>query len=272
MRRANREWYSSGFTLVGLVTVIVLLGVLSVGSSKFLGIGSQIYVDATNRDEIIATARFAVERLNREIRSALPNSVRVTENVGPTRQCIEYRPIITSAIYLDIPVAPEPATDIVTVVDFNDAGLTSSAKLAVYPLSSSDVYGAANKIHSLLSPLELTKSTHLWTLKLAAAKTFAEDSPTNRLYFIDSAVSFCVQNGKLTRHTEYGYDGDGMAEITVANPGVAMADDINTGAGFPFQVSAATQQRNATVLTKFTFTRNFESVTFNNEIQVPNVP
>jgi hypothetical protein len=42
--------------------------------------------------------------------------------------------------------------------------------------------------------------------------------------------------------------------------------------GFPFRVSGATQARNAIVSTKFDFTRNDETLYFNNEIQVPNVP
>ena len=98
MKAIKKNHLIKGFTLIELITVIVLLGILSVGISSFLNFGTQIFVDATNRDEIISTARFSVERLNRELRKALPNSVRATDNgnsIDPiTRQCIEYTPII----------------------------------------------------------------------------------------------------------------------------------------------------------------------------------
>ncbi len=95
----------SGFTLIELVTVIVILGILSVGISSFLKFGAQIFVDATDRDKILSSARFAIERLNRELRGAVPNSARILVNNG--NHCIEFTPIAHSFVYIDIPVSPD---------------------------------------------------------------------------------------------------------------------------------------------------------------------
>ena len=56
-----------GFTLVELVMVILLLGVMATFSSQFIGIGTQIYGDASRREQLMSDARFAMERLNREL-------------------------------------------------------------------------------------------------------------------------------------------------------------------------------------------------------------
>ncbi|MDG1750525.1 MAG: type II secretion system protein, partial [Thalassotalea sp.] len=61
-----------GFTLIELVTVIVILGVLAVGISSFLQFGTRIFSETSARDELISSARFSVERINREVRHALP--------------------------------------------------------------------------------------------------------------------------------------------------------------------------------------------------------
>ena len=262
-----------GFTLVEMVTVIVLLGILSVGVTGFLKFGTQIYVDVTNRDELISSARFVIERLNREIRTALPNSVRVNSAAGV--ECLEYTPIVASTTYLDIPVAPEPDRETISVIEFDDSSYSNDLSVAVYPLSATDVYGSNDKVFVLDDTKSIDDTNDPeWLLTLGAKVAFAEDSPTKRLYFIDSAVSYCVQDNQITRHTDYTRDSKNIPK----DDGILMANYTGVGIiggvdyGFPFRVSNAIQSRNAIVSIKFNFTRNGETLYFNNEIQVPNVP
>jgi MSHA biogenesis protein MshO len=71
---------AKGFTLVELVTVIIVLGVVSVGISGFIRTGVQTYSDVIERDQLLGDSRFVVERIHRELRLAIPNSARVTAN------------------------------------------------------------------------------------------------------------------------------------------------------------------------------------------------
>ena len=264
---------SQGFTLVELVTVIVLLGILSVSVGGFIKLSSQIYVDVTNRDELIASARFSVERINREIRSALPNSVRTISNTGNTVQCLEYIPTLTSTVYLNIPVSPEPAGDKIDLV--HNSVIDTNARVAVYPLTANELYdGTSNRIFALKTPQTPVQTPATtgkkWTYTLAFSSQFADDSPTKRLFFIALPVSYCAKNGQLTRHTSgYSYS-DGVPN----NTGVLMAEylQMNGIADFPFRVSDATLLRNSLVSIQLKFSQNSEDITFNNEVQVPNVP
>lgn len=241
---------SSGFTLIEMIVVIIILGVLAAGISTFISLSTKIYTEATDRDQLVSSARFAIERLNREVRNALPNSLRLTDS----NQCLEFTPIIESTIYTKIPVAPDSITDEITVIRFEEA-FDNNWSVIVYPLTHGDVYPVISsdfdKIHAVKT---INATGNKWVITLKNQVQFSEHSPTQRLYFINinERVLYCLLEGNLTRN------------------GILMAQDIgNTN---PFEIQPATLQRNAMVQIHFRFEKNNEQVTFNNEIQVLNVP
>ena len=272
-----------GFSLIELIVVIVILGVLATSVSTFISFGTQIYTDAKDREQVVSSARFAIERLNREIRTAVPNSIRINANSltgSSAKQCIEFTPIILSAIYTDIAVAPELASDEIKVIAFDEALFNTAfppgLNVGVYILNTDELYSSSDKVFSLLNNV-IVKSGNEWTLTLASKETFAENSPTERLFFFNQSVSYCVQNSLLTRHQNYSRDTDNIP--TPSASGVLMAENIDMFDDSvlpvvipPFKVENATLLRNAMVLVKLTFNINNESIVFNNEIQVPNVP
>ncbi|MBA6223732.1 type II secretion system protein [Colwellia sp. MB02u-18] len=269
-----------GFTLIELVTVIVILGVLATGISSFLRFGTQSYTDAADRDALISTARFVVERLNREVRNALPNSIRTIG--GDNNPCLEFVPIDKSVIYLDIPVAPEPASDSVEVLML--AGALSSQYVAVYALNSDDIYNKKSGVIEKFSSVANSGDRQVVsTIRFDSKIRFEEESPTERLYFIGSPVSYCVEGQAIYRYQDYGfgdddsYDINGKPSITATNTTtkkVLMAEYVDNYAvnEYPFQTSPPTLQRNGLAVIRLKFARNLEEIVFNNEIQVPNVP
>jgi len=241
--------HDKGFTLIELITVIVILGVLSVGISGFIKFGSQIYAETSERDKIISSARFAIERLNRELRHALPNSVQLTNN----NQCIEFTPIAVSTTYTDIPVNPEPVSNTVSVIRFDNSRFSDNQRVIVYPLTPSDVESSSGKVYEIATSGLDMSGGDVWEVTLDTTPIhFTSDSPTKRIFFISPKVSYCLTNNRLERD------------------GIWMAQDITNID--PFDVTPATLQRNSIIQTRFRFEKNFEKITFNNEIQVPNVP
>lgn len=246
---------SVGFTLIELITVIVILGVLATAISTFIKFGTQIYTETTARDQLVSSARFAIERLNREVRNALPNSLMLTNTNGG--RCLKFTPIIKSTIYTDIPVLPEVARNTISVVRL-DESLNNNWSAIVYPLMPNDVYDTSNgKIHDVDHVINDTLDEWVIVIDNGDTVHFAEDSPTQRLYFINKneTVEYCVQSNSLFRNN------------------ILMAEDIhNANANPPFEVQEATLLRNAMVQIHFSFEKNHEVVTFTNEIQVLNVP
>jgi len=193
------------FTLIELVLVMVILGVMSVGIAGFISMSSQVFVNVSERDEILSNARFVIERMNREVRNAVPNSTRILTT--SSFQCIEFMPIKGSAFYTEIPVAPEPISKNFTVIDFVDrlgnsyqcpAG-SCNDYVSVYPIDSSDIYvanlvsGVRTYPMSEYAPpvLPLVEGTVTIASPVLGA-VFGAESPTSRAYFFDSPISYCV--------------------------------------------------------------------------------
>lgn len=77
--RSRRRW-QSGFTLVEAVVVIVITSIIGTVVAVFLRAPVQGYVDSVARAELSDTADLALRRISRDLRLALPNSVRIDTN------------------------------------------------------------------------------------------------------------------------------------------------------------------------------------------------
>lgn len=272
-----RNQFTRGFTLIELVIVIIILGIVSVGVSNFVGSGAQIFVDTTERTQLVNQSRFVVQRLNRELRNALPNSLRLSGN--SSIHCLEFVPIVWSTFYLDIPVAPEPISDRIQVVawsSLDEYAYSANHRIVIYPTSGADVYGS-----STLNTYPFTdpgaRSGELILLELGSAIHFTTDSPSSRLYIVDQPVSYCVASGEIVRYSNYGFN---ETQDTSLSSGVLMAQNVinvlsgtaGSVQGDPFQITDASLTRSATVINLLRFELGNESVVYNNEAHIPNVP
>lgn len=87
---------AGGFTLVEMIVVIVLTGIVAGMVAVFLRAPVQAYVDSAARAELSDAADIAVRRIAREVRRALPNSLRVSGG-GAT---VEFFPTKSGGRYL----------------------------------------------------------------------------------------------------------------------------------------------------------------------------
>lgn len=97
VRDARRPSRARGFTLVEMVVTVVLLGIVSAMVARFTAGSMQAYLDAQRRAELADTVGIAMDRLQRDLRDALPDSLRITTAGGVAY--LEYLPVVAEGRY-----------------------------------------------------------------------------------------------------------------------------------------------------------------------------
>lgn len=273
---------TSGFTLVELILVIVVLGIVGVATTSYLGLGAQMYADAAGRDKLLSQSRFAVERITRELRNVVPNSVRTWNDGGVSRQCIEFAPLLQAGRYqgsltsgaASLFSAADEWADLVQLAT------TSPVFMTVYPTNApTDIYQKARVATTLNMSVNGSDSRVLdVTFSFPAA---LPDSPSQRMYFMTAPIVYCIVGTQLWRYQRAGIV---ESEATVNLPnGVLMADGLDNTPGTGFYAANSTLAfsfensvvltRNAVVHIRLAFRSNFnDTLVFNQEIHIPNVP
>jgi MSHA biogenesis protein MshO len=253
-----------GFTLVELVTVMIVMGILAIGTVRFISDASLGFASTITRTELAGDAGFAIEKISRELRSALPGSVRT--NAG----CVEFIPIVDASTYTSLPLASAAAG--FTAVPFDPAPTATGLRAAVNPDNSSYQLGTA----SVVSPqvlLSAPDANNEVTVSFAAAHRFPAESASNRFFLVATPVSFCVSGAQLWRYSNYGFNSlqPGPAALPAGLPDrVLIADRVS--AVTPFAVNSATLTRSAVVEMDMVFARGDDEVAMQHLVQVRNVP
>ena len=270
---------AQGFTLVEMVTVILILGILVVGVSSFIIFGTRIFVESSSVDQVLSQSRFAVERMTRELRSAVPNSVRLNGN-GLTYQCVEFVPIEASTTYLSMPIVPSSATLTGTVIlDNLNSKIAANQYAWIYPLTDSDVYNSARQKRAQINTV--SSAANQVTLTFTANARFAEASPRQRIYFASAPVSYCFEKASstneltLTRYTGYGLNASQPTPSDMSS-GVLMAQSVanvlSNNADLPMILTPSSLVNNAMVHLQPRFNVNGETFQYRHQVQVINVP
>ncbi|MGE6380887.1 PilW family protein [Shewanella baltica] len=271
-----------GFTLVEMVTVILILGILVVGVSSFIIFGTRIFVESSSVDQVLSQSRFAVERMTRELRSALPNSVRLNSD-SLTYQCVEFVPIEASTTYLTMPIIPAAAASTgIVILDRNqDENKISENQFAwIYPLVDADVYSSARQKRAQIKTSPLTLANQV-TLTFTASTRFAEASPRQRIYFASSPVSYCFEKGangndlQIVRYAGYNFNTVQPNPATMGT-GVLMAQSVanrlDNSNDLPLILTPSSLVNNAMVHLQPRFNVNGETFQYRHQVQVINVP
>lgn len=258
-----------GFTLIELVIVIVLLGIVATFTFRFVGIGAEMFAQGNERLQTLEQGRFAVERMSRELKTGVPNSVRTVSPSTGGMQCIEFVPTRVGGRYFR-----GPGGQTLTLISFKQNWETEASDRAfIYATQSPQIYSDTGERYVTLAGGQTPEPDYITELNYTG--TIIGNSPQRRVYIGEQPVSYCLQGTQLWRYSGYGWQG---AQPTPGNGlanGVLMAERLNNidSGALPFSVNAANLQRSSTVTLYLEFVSNStESLFFNYEVKVPNAP
>lgn len=289
MRAASSLSRQAGFTLVELVITIAVGSVVVAFMAMFIVMPMNAYSAQTRRATLVDSADSALRFMGRDLRSALPNSVRVTS--GATTQALELLATLDGARYQDGGPLSNPALELdftaadgafATTVPFTQLTLpwsSTSAYLAIYNVGvpGADAYQMANVITPAGTAISVsagaTANQNLVTL--SPAFRFAYGSPGKRVYLVSGPVTYLCDTsaGTLTRFSGYTIQSSQPTTAGALLGAGASQATVATGvSGCQFVYSAGTAQRNALATLTLGLSNSGESVQLLNEVQVVNVP
>jgi len=257
-----KTYKSRGFTLIEMVITIVVLGVLMAGTATYIANSSIAYTDIAQRDQLTTLGRITVEQVTRELRHALPNSVRIQNN------CIEFFPVKAGSVYLDLPVSS--ASSSFTAMNFTIPAGASIEHVIVYPYNVTTLYSSNNP--GLRTGFASATGAPTATVTLSDNYRFALHAPHRRFYLAEDPVSYCIEGTNLNRYENYGVNGGQSAPP--AGTAQLLAENIQTndsGAITPFTYTPGSLQRNGIITLDFRFLINGEWIRLSHEVQIRNV-
>lgn len=287
-----------GFTLVELVIVIALSAVVLVMITVVLKRPLDAYIDQSRRGELVELASLALNRAARDIRLAVPNSVRQSAD-GRTLEMLN---TLNAGRYVSNRAGSDGLRfsaelsgcetangrcDGFQVLDPN-FDVSGARWLVVYNLGASsggnpsagaNVWAYANP--GVITPTGVSfaaaanatsRETQVSLNGLTSAGfTFAYPSPQRRFYLADQVIGYrcepAAEGGQLARYTRM--------TLTATAPSTLPADAARVApyvTGCLISYQPGTPQRPGLVTLSLTLTQEGESITLQQQVKVDNAP
>lgn len=255
---------SQGFTLVELVTVMVILGVLASIGSGFVVHSAESQQKTQQRQDLFQRSRVSLNIMARQLENALPNSLRTNANGS----CVEFIPLVGGGL-LNKHVSDDennaPAQSKLNVLAYTiDRGTANY--VAVAGLSSGDIY-TGNSIVGLQSPLGVGPGSG--DINLQAAHRFIRNSNSRRVFFLSEPKSFCFYQGDLYEYSAYG--APAALVYTPTQKGDLLAQDIAAQIG-QFTLRQGVEDVNTLLDIKLGFVAGGDRFDVTEQVFIRNVP
>lgn len=292
-----RRHFSAGFTLIEIIMVMVIIGVIAGMVAVFVAKPVQGYVDSVRRAELTDAADVALRRLTRDVRLALPNSLRVMESDGATTNSgtcstanyicyIEFIMTSGGGRYRD----PADGSTSGNFLSFTDTSIKTFDVLGAMPSSPAMAAGDFIVVYNLgagYSPADaysggnraqidvggISGNTVTLSSNPFASQSPPLPSPNSRFQVVPGgtqAITYACPTtvaGSLSRYANYGFNS------TQSIPG-GTPSTLATRATCTVDYTSAATGRNGLLYIQLTLTDtpSGESVTLFQQIHVDNAP
>lgn len=226
---------TAGFTLVELIIVITLTGVVAILASTIVGNQMLGYVDTSRRAALVGRAEQALRFIARDLRNAVPYSVRTN---GTT---LEWVPIESYGRYrrytgsgagdvLDFSIADDQFD-----VLGNVPNLATGKRLVI---GNTPVAAAGFNLYESAS----TDGTHVITytstvlanaanqITLSPSFQFSQDSISARFYVVDGATSYICNTGSgiIQRYSDYSIQSALPTSAPASSVAARLLDTVSS--------------------------------------------
>jgi MSHA biogenesis protein MshO len=269
----------NGFTLIEAVIVILITSIIVVAIAVFIQAPIRAYKDTARRAEMVDIVDTSLRRIGRDLRIALPNSVRVAGGgqvieLLLTRNGGRYRAEGTDSLNFT-------AAD--TSFDILGPSITFSTgdQIVVYNLgvTGADAYSGNTASTDNRRAYNGVVGSAVTNVQITSANRFPFESASKRFQVVEGPVTYICDlvGGTLYRYSGYPITAsqtsvDTDAEL-MALAGVQrslMAKNVSA-CQFTYDASVAAQ-RSGLVTLRLTLTQQNESVSLYHSVHVNNVP
>jgi MSHA biogenesis protein MshO len=270
--------FQAGFTLVEAVVVIVITGIIAAVVAVFIRAPVQGYFDSVARAELTDVADTALRRMTRDLRLALPNSIRTGTN--GTDQYVEFLMTSSGGRYLDEDDSLA-AGDM--ILDFNNGANLSFDVIgpppAIVPrvdhivvynlgpgMAPADAYQGGNRaLVDSVAGNRITLVTNPF-----AAQSPSMRSPGRRFQVVTTPVTYGCENNTIIR--SWGYPIVLNQSLPPAGAGLQSALLATGVTGCAFSYTNLANVRSGLVGISITLQRNNETITLFQQVHVDNTP
>ena len=282
------------FTLIEMILVIVIVGILASVLFTVLRGPIQASFDVRTRANLVGIAETALQRMAREVRLALPNSVRLSGGTA-----LEFLRTVDGGRYRDKPPGdkfqPNKNSDSFDVlgslpnsasidtgsgssdclggvadclVIYNTGQPSTQAEATATGQSANAYLGMSTNYDGNIATVSAVSSNSLsYDNSDVAGWKFAFESPRQRFQVVDTPVSYICNGNEITR-----YDGYTIQPSQPVPPGVAgnLLIDKVSACNFSYDPGSATR---AGLLTfSITVSDDGQDITLFQQVHVENVP
>ncbi|MDM4767791.1 prepilin-type N-terminal cleavage/methylation domain-containing protein [Pelomonas sp. SE-A7] len=275
-----------GFTLVEMVITIVILSVVAVALSLFLKPALETYFTSSSRAALADDADTALRRLLRDVRSAVPNSIRI-----PSNQCVEmvpttaggrvrmgpdtvndFPPGCSPGTACSAPLSPTQATTAIDLLTPLSSTPAIGDFLVIGNQNANDVYGGVNRaaITGVL-PISPSQGKHRLTI---ASTQFPPGFDSGRFSIVsnaEKAVFYVCSGGSLWRLSNYGFNAGYPASCPSTAGGRKVASGL-TSCSFVYDPNPGASPQFGYLWVQLELSRNGESATIAGGAHVVNAP
>lgn len=298
-----------GFTLIELIMVIAIAGVVAVMASSMFSNQMSAFVDLSRRAKLVDQAETSVRQIARDVRHALPNSLRVAAS-GSFR-LMEFIPIRDAGRYRaqagdgsdnndDDPLEFSVDTDTSFQVLGRLPSFAAGSRMVIYntgqesvlgsPIDGTNVYADVAPVSAtipvtgshVISPSGATFSyggTDSNILNTTIAHQFAFESPQKRFYFVTTPVSYIcdLANSRILKYSGYALNEAVPVQPTdiTAAPLLGATQKstlVENVSACSFSYDAGNAQRAGLLTLYIEVEENDESVSLIHQTHVDNAP